>query len=588
MSVIDEVKQKTDIVEVISQYTKLTKSGRTLRGLCPFHSEKHGSFFVYPDQQSWHCFGACSTGGDAFSFLMKKENIDFGEALRLLADRAGISLPEREPGDNIKKDERARLYQINEAAAAYFHDQLLNSPAAERARQYVAGRGLSLESITLFRLGYSPNSWEALQQHLKDQGYTPEEMLQAGLIVESEGRNPHDRFRNRLMFPIQNLQGKVTGFGARALGDEMPKYLNSPETPVFSKSGTLYAIHLAAAEIRKQDRVIIVEGYTDVITAHQHGFRNVIATMGTAVTETQLVTLKRLSRNITLALDADNAGEAAMLRCVDYENILDTEMRVIVMPEGQDPDGVIKESPELWPKLVGEAVPIVDFTFDMATAGLDLTTAHDRSLVVEKLATTIAAIKNPVRQAHYVQQLARLVNLPERTIEAAIKEITDSAPKRPRQAAAPTHPAAPILARPREEYCLALLLKHPGLKRLAVQPQPEYFQVSENRGIFIVLQETDDPAELGDKLDPALRLHLDYLLDYIEKRAVPESKIEIKYTELVTLLKVDYLRSLEAKRGAALAAAAEMGGTAAELAELEEGGIEVSTQLGEVFSQKKR
>ena len=241
MSSIEEVKQRIDIVEVVSQYVSLAKSGRTFRGLCPFHSEKTPSFFVYPEQQSWHCFGACNSGGDVFSFVMKKENVDFGEALRLLAQRAGVSLPTRfEP--SVKRDEKEKIHQVNEAAAQYFHNLLLNSPAAEKARGYLAGRGLSPETIASFQLGFSLNSWEALRQHLMDIGYTKDEILSAGLIIEAEAGEAHDRFRNRLMFPISDIRGRVTGFGARVLDDSLPKYLNSPQTLIFDKSNFLLFI----------------------------------------------------------------------------------------------------------------------------------------------------------------------------------------------------------------------------------------------------------------------------------------------------------------------------------------------------------
>jgi len=248
MSTIDEVKQRTDIVEVISQHTSLSKSGRTFKGLCPFHSEKNPSFFVYPEQQSWHCFGACNTGGDVFSFVMKKEGIDFGEALRLLADKAGIKIPSRfEP--EARKDEQERLYQINQAAAQYFHNLLLNSPAGEKAREYVASRGFLPKTITDFQLGFSPNSWEALKQYLAERGYTESELLTVGLVVEAEDGKTHDRFRNRLMFPIFDNRGHTIGFGARVLDDSLPKYINSSQTPTFDKSSTLYGINLAQAAV---------------------------------------------------------------------------------------------------------------------------------------------------------------------------------------------------------------------------------------------------------------------------------------------------------------------------------------------------
>ena len=583
MSVIDEVKQRVDILEVVSQHVKLTKSGRTFRGLCPFHSEKHPSFFVYPERQSWHCFGACNTGGDAFSFVMKKEGIDFGEALRLLAQRAGIALPSRlEP--SAKRDEQERLYQINEVAAQYFHNLLLNSPVGEKARSYVASRGLSLETITSFQLGFSPNSWEALKQHLLERGYTESELLPAGLVIETEAEGTRDRFRNRLMFPISDVKGRITGFGARALDDSLPKYLNSPQTPIFDKSSSLYGINLATAAIRQQNMVVIVEGYMDVITAHQNGFNNVVASMGTAVTEKQVSAVKRLTKNMALALDADAAGEEAMLRAVGYENTLDAEVKVIILPKGKDPDDVIKQDSKMWQYLQEKALPVVDYTFDMVTSNLDLTTAEDKTLAVGKLLPIIAEIKDPVRQAHYVQKLARLAKVPERTIEATLSKMKTAHRAKEPKPEAIAQALRPVFSSPREEYCLALLLQHPKLKALSQHPLPEYFQNSENREIFIAWQQVSDLSSLRDKLDTAIWEHLDYLIT----RSLPPNQIEEKYADAVLRLREGFLRSLATKREAALALEAELGGTAAELAKLEEQGIEVSLQLGEVFSQKSR
>jgi len=586
MSVIDEVKQRIDIVEVVNQYVKLTKSGRTFRGLCPFHSEKHPSFFVYPERQSWHCFGACNTGGDVFSFIMKKEGIDFGEALRLMAQRAGVSLPSRsEP--SAKKEEKERLYQVNEAVAQYFHNLLVSSQAGEKARSYVASRGLSSETITSFQLGFSPNSWEALKQHLLERGYTEGELLTAGLIIQGEGGGSHDRFRNRLMFPISDVRGHITGFGARALDDSLPKYLNSSQTPVFDKSGSLYGINLAAAAIRQQNLVVIVEGYMDVITAHQNGFTNVVASMGTAVTERQVSTVKRRTKNMIFALDADVAGEEAMLRGVGYENTLEAEVKVIILPEGKDPDDVIKEDAKIWQKLLEEALPIVDYTFNMVTANLDLTTAKDKTSAVDKLLPIIAEIKDTVRQAHYLQKLARLVNVTERNLEAALPRIKPSPTRRRAEEPKPEAVAQalrPVFSSPLEEYCLALLLQHPELKALSQQPSPEYFQNSENREIFVAWQQASDLSSLKAEFDPAIGEHLDYLLT----KSLPPNQIEEKYADAVLRLREGFLRSLATKREAALALEAELGGTAAELAKLEEQGIEVSLQLGEVFTQKSR
>ena len=375
MGVIDDVKQRTDIIEVVNQYTSLTKAGRTFRGLCPFHTEKTPSFFVYPEQQTWHCFGACATGGDVFSFVMKKEGMDFGEALRLLADRAGIIISTRTEREAEGKE---KLYKANQAAVHYFHDLLLNSPAGEKARKYVAGRSFLPQAITDFQLGFSLNSWDALKQYLMKTGYTEGELLDAGLIFKTEEGKTLDRFRNMLMFPIFDARGRTTGFGARVLDDTQPKYRNSPQTTIFDKSGSLYGINLAAPAIRQQDRVILVEGYMDVITAHQNDLHNVIASMGTSVTEKQVSAIKRLAKNITLALDADTAGEEAMLRCVGYENSLDSEIMVVILPEGKDPDDVIKQDINKWHSLVAEALPVIDYTFNMVTSKLDLNTAKNK------------------------------------------------------------------------------------------------------------------------------------------------------------------------------------------------------------------
>ena len=581
MSVIDEVKQKIDIVDVVGQYVRLTKSGRTLRGLCPFHSEKHPSFFVYPEQQSWHCFGACNTGGDVFSFVMKKEGIDFGETLRLLAQKAGVTLSTKsEP----KAKEKERLYQVNQAAAQYFHDLLLQSPESEKARSYVASRGLSIKTVTEFQLGVSPNKWEALKQHLLDIGYTEAELSVAGLVIESEGGGTHDRFRNRLMFPICDIRGRVIGFGARALDDSMPKYLNSPETPIFDKSGSLYGINLAKAAIRKQEMVVIVEGYMDAITAHQNGFDNVVASMGTAVTEKQVNTIKRLTKNMDFALDADEAGEEAMLRGVGYENTLDAEVKVITLPEGKDPDDVIKEDADTWRNLLEKALPIVDYNFIKVAAAVDLKTPTGKTIAAKELLRIIAKIKNDTRRDHYLRKLSELTETTYKELESALSRIKpDRRVQEPKEKAV-AQALRPVFASLLEEYCLALLLQHPELRGSSQHPLPEHFENSENREIFVAWQKVDDLSSLKEQLDPTIREYVDRLA---AKSLLP-NQIEEKYADCVLNLRKEFLRSLETKREAALALEAELGGTAAELAKLEEQGIEVSVQLGEVFAAKGR
>ncbi len=569
---------------VIAQYTTLSKAGRALRALCPFHSEKHPSFFVYPEQQSWHCFGACSTGGDVFSFLMKKENIDFGETLRLLAQRAGVTIPSK-LGKDPEKGKKERLYRVNEAATRYFHSQLLSSPLAEKARQYLTNRTVLDKAITDFQLGFSPNSWEALKRHLSKMGYTDDELLDAGLIIASADGKAHDRFRGRLMFPIRDDRGHTTGFGTRVLDDSSPKYINSPQTPIFDKSGSLYGINLAASAIRQLNQAVIVEGYFDVVIAHQYGFTNVVASMGTAITDKQVNILKRLTGNLVLALDADSAGEEAMLRCVSYENTLDSELKVILLPEGKDPDDVIKENTSTWQELAGRATPVVDYTFDINAAKLDLTTASDKSLAARRLLPIIAEIKDMVRQSHYLQKLASLINVSGRNLEAELRKINGAQEKRlsKREILTPRPISGSLLSNPLEEYCLTLLLRCPELKEQSESLLPEYFDNSENREIFLAWQQVNpDISQLRDKLDASIREHL----EVIANKDIPAGQIKQKYIGCILNLRKRFLQNMEIKRAEVLLSERELGGTAAELAKQEEQGIEVKTRLLEIFIQK--
>src|SRR4030043_37147 len=419
MSVIDDVKQRLDIVQLVSEYTKLQKAGRNYKASCPFHSEKTPSFFVFPERQSWHCFGACGTGGDIFSFFMKKEGIDFGQALQLLANKAGVPLvasttPERQ----TQNKERERLFEINEAAAEYYHHVLLNTSKGEIARDYVAKRELSAETIKKFQLGFAPEGGDTLKQYLKGKEYGEKELLAAGLLVEREGRKNYDRVRNRLIFPIRDIQGKVIGFGGRALDDSLPKYLNSPQTPVFDKSSSLYGIDHAKTTIQQKNQAVIVEGYMDTLAAHQYEYDNVVASMGTAMTDKQLTILKNLTSNLILALDADTAGEEAISRSgemidkmlpvppsfygwVKYEDAHNAEVKILVLPKDKDPDDIIKEDPSLWQRLIVDAKPMIDFILETVMAKVDLGSARDKSSAAEKLLPLLFLMGDSIRQAHY-------------------------------------------------------------------------------------------------------------------------------------------------------------------------------------------
>jgi len=605
---IDEVKQRLDIVEVVSEYVPgLIKAGRNFKAQCPFHAEKVPSFYVFPERQSWHCFGACATGGDGFSFVMKKEGVDFGEALRILARKAGVSLapPQREEAQR-RED---RLREINGAASEYYHRLLLESRTGGRARNYLAERGVSQKTIEDFHLGFSPDSWEALRDQLTRKGYREDELLAAGLLVAKEGGGrAYDRFRNRLLFPIRGADGRVSGFGARALDDSLPKYLNSPQTPVFDKSATLYGIDRAKSAIRRGDLVIVVEGYMDVIVAHQHGFDNVVASLGTALTEKQVGLIKKLTTNLTLALDADAAGEMATLRGIEvashtfdrkvvplptssglvkYESLLDAEIKVMVLPEGKDPDDVIRKSPETWEYLVSKAVPVVEYTFDLVASKLDLTKVKDKSLALDQLLPLVAEIKRPVIQAHYLQRLSRLVGVDEQELGAALKRT-----RRPVRSAARGETVSPSSLMPSlhpndplGEYCLALLLRYPHLRSNAADLSEEFFPHSEGRQLFVAWRDTTDIDSMRESIDVSLH---DYLV-LVLGRPIPEMGEEGQKDALddcMRRLRKRWLKDLQAKEEALISEAQAEGDDGREaLKQLGEG---VSNQLYQVFVEGKR
>ena len=593
MSVITEVKQRLDIVEFISEYVTLQKAGRNFKGLCPFHTEKHSSFFVFPEQQSWHCFGACGTGGDIFSFVMKKEGIDFGQALRILAQRGGVTLSPREAPSKAEDEKRERLFQINEAAAEYYYHILSATKAGATARSYLTKRNIMPETIKEFRLGFSPDAWETIKDYLLGKGYTEKELVEAGLIIEKEEGGSYDRFRNRLMFPICDIQGRVTGFGARVLDDSLPKYINSPQTPIFDKSNSQYGIDKAKSAIRKKDLVIIVEGYMDVLTAHQHSWQNVVGSMGTSLTEKQVEGIKRLTNKITLALDADLAGEEATLRgraILAYSNI---EANVILLPPGKDPDEVIGDEPALWQKLVEQAMPIMDFAFQSVISKVDINKARDKSLAVQKLLPSIYEIRDPVQQSHYLKRLARELKIEESAIRTALRE-SKAGRKRPQ-------PGKPIeqsrLARRFvsshiEERCLALLLQYPELRLLAQELSPEHFESTENREVFVKWQHSSDISNLESKLDTSLLEHLYCLVDknFPFPPAIRESERTRSrdLAQCILRLQEKSSRKLETEKEATLEIERERGGISSELAKLEEQGIDSGLKLQEVFVKREK
>jgi len=524
MSAVEEIKERLDIVEIISSYVPLKRAGRHYKGLCPFHTEKTPSFVVFPESGTWHCFGACGTGGDIFTFVMRRENLDFREALELLARRAGVELAPPQPRDLEAEQQRERLRAVCAAAAAYYHHLLLNHPQAELARGYLTQRGINEETIRAFQLGYALDDWEAGQRYLLDQGYALADIMEAGLVVERQsGNGYYDRFRGRLIIPICDAQGRVIAFGARSLDGSPPKYLNSPQTPIFDKSQTLFGLDKARQAMRVANRVVIVEGYMDVITAHQYGYANVVASMGTALTEAQLRQLKRYTSNFTLALDPDAAGRQATLRGLEqarqaldrdvvpvptpgglmrYERRLEAELRILSLPGGQDPDEAIRSDPAGWPKLVESALPIIDFYLQRAAETYDLNSARGKASAVAEIVPLIQELADEVMRQHYIQLLARRVQVDERLIERQVARRNEPVSRPLSGEEGGTRPRSPAVAEgPRrsdlEEHCLVHMIARPELIAQATveltqlslaPPGVEDFERTENREIFAALQ----------------------------------------------------------------------------------------------------
>ncbi|TAK33866.1 MAG: DNA primase [Chloroflexota bacterium] len=598
MSAIEEIKERIDIVELVGQYTQLKKSGRTFKGRCPFHNERTASFVVYPDDWSYHCFG-CHVHGNGFDLMMSLEKLSFSEALQRLAERAGVAVtPRRSKEEDASRQQIDRLRQMHEATAQYYHHLLLNSSQASAARAYVEKRGFLEATVKQFQLGYAPASWEALLGYLHERGYGEEELLRGGLVVSRESGGCYDRFRDRLIFPIRDRDGHMLGFGARALDNSVPKYLNSPQTPLFDKSAILYGIQLARPFMEKQNQVIIVEGYVDVITAHQHGVQNVVAAMGTALTERQVGILKRLTKSVVLALDADAAGEGATLRGLDvargaldqkvvpvptwrgiirYTRALDADIKIAALPRGQDPDDVIRADPTTFTRLIDQSLPIMDFLLTTKTADLDLSRSRDKAKAAERLLPYIGDLPDPVEQAHYRQRLARLLQVDERALEQAARQSADeSAAGKGRPAT--REQAQPAMTSPgdaQEEYCLALLLQRPTLKPWLLQIRAEEFRQVENRQLFFALKEVRQIEKLREDLDPVLHKHLDHLLALPLPAGAPPEKAMASTVQRLRLrnLRQDMLRIAHLQRESL------EGGDAVQTEELQQRSAELASAI---------
>jgi len=550
MSTIDEVKARIDIVDLVSETVQLRRTGKNYTGFCPFHSNtRTPAFVVFPESGTWRCFGQCNEGGDIFSYVIKKEGWDFSEALRYLAERAGVQLQAPTPEEQAAAEEHDELRALLEEAVTFYRHHLLNTNAGKLALDYLhEKRSLSDETLEAFGLGYAPNSWDATLGYFKSKGYAEADMLAAGLISERDTGGYYDRFRHRVMFPIRDVRGRMAGFGARILNPEdVPKFLNSPQTAIFDKSSLLYGLDLARKAIRSADQAVIVEGYLDVIALHQAGFANAVSPMGTALTEQQLTQLKRYSRRIVLALDPDAAGDKATLRglqiarkaldreadpvfdargLLGYEARLRADIRVTTLPDGLDPDEVVNRDSHEWERIVEQANPIVAHVMETLAAGRDLDDPKTKNEIAAQVLPLIEDVPNPIERDAYRQRLARLLRVDERALLGAAPGAR-TRPGRPLSStpsgstsvsAAPQQPIAQLVDSnyALEVHCLGILLRRPDLlyrvdrrlRQKGLEPlSPADFQHADHQTIVALFQQAVDQ----DSAEP-----LNYVLNSLD------------------------------------------------------------------------
>ncbi len=536
MSVTDDVKAKLNIVDVVMPYAALQQSGRAFKSTCPFHTEKTPSFIVNPEKQSWRCFGACADGGDIFSFIMRAENMQFGDALRLLARRAGVELP-----SSSERGQANIIHRVNRAAAHYYRD-MLESPSGSEARRYLDSRSVGQDARERFLLGLSPDGGEGLRRYLETHDFTLDDAVAADLIRTDDNGRTWDFFRSRLMFPIFDRDGNIAGFGARSMDGSNPKYINTARTDVFDKRNTLYALNFARDAIRSQGSAIIVEGYMDAIAAHEHGYANVVASMGTALTEDQVSQLRSMAQNFILALDPDMAGQEATLRSLQTSwrvfrsavsrrgrssgSVLDTwkppTLKIASLPEGLDPDALIRSDKARWDAVIADAQPLLDFVIPALVRRTDLSSPGSRADVARALAPLINEL-DAMDQYEYWNKLAVHLGVPFESLSAAISVTGRRGGRRDggrQRMSADTgsdievSPGALVTQRGvsmLEEYALLLLLRRPSLLPTVADAPPDCFRSTENRELFMRLLSCSKIEELRDGIDAELAAYLDRL-----------------------------------------------------------------------------
>jgi len=517
MTPVDEIKNRLDIVDVIQGYIRLKKAGKDYKALCPFHKEKNASFYVSPSKQIWHCF-SCNMGGDMFTFVEKIEGVEFPDALRTLAKKAGVILRKQDPKLQSK---RKVLYDICEEATNFFEEQLnKNKPIQE----YLKNRGLQSKTIKDFQVGFALDSWDALYKYLTDLGYKAENIEKAGLLVKKEGQSKYyDRFRNRIMFPIFDLNGQIVGFSGRIYGKEdekKAKYVNTPETIIYNKSMIVYGLDKAKIEIRKKNQCVLVEGQFDVIMAHQAGSQNTIAISGTALTLEHLKILKRYTENLVFSFDADSGGEKATKRAVGLAQQLEFNVKVVLLPKDKDPADIIKEDSKKWENLLEKNKPVIDFYFDNIFSKYSKNlTVDDKREIAKELLYPIKNIVNSVEQAHWIQALASKLKVEEKILVEALRRIRSRETGEKIISPPKTHKKT----RTEElvEYLLGLILKYPKNRSHFIKNFKESFLAKpEYKKIFNDLKSNQKPSKEDSFLTKSLIFKIEHC--NLENKEVPQ------------------------------------------------------------------
>lgn len=425
---INQIKERLNVVDVISGYIKVQKAGMNFKARCPFHNEKTPSFYISPERQIWHCFG-CQKGGDIFGFVKEMEGVEFGEALRILAQRAGVQL---ESFDPVVHDAKTALYEISETATRFFEKQLHHSATGKKALTYLRDRGMDESSIKEFRLGFAPEGWHNLSQFLRDCGFKDQDIIDSGMAIKTEGGpDMHDRFRSRIIFPIADLNDRVVGFTGRVFGDNHPadvgKYINSPQTLIYDKSRILYGLNKAKMDVRKAGRCLLVEGNIDVIMSYQAGVKNVAGTSGTALTPSHLQLLQRYTSNLDFCFDTDSAGLVATRRGIGLGLSQNFNVKIVCLqdPDCKDPADYVKKFGSKWQELAQTAKPVIDFYFDKLRSELDLTSVNGKKAVILSLGPLIKRLASKVERSHWVSRLAAVLKVKEDAVEADIVSVKD-------------------------------------------------------------------------------------------------------------------------------------------------------------------